>query len=101
MAEASQGPTGGRLGGDPAEPGRYRQELKRTLGSFQVFAIPFAFSGAGVVVMGARSRLVHVMSRDARFPAYRPMCRVNPRTRTPLGRFEQPGDDEHAPGDRA
>ncbi|MFD3870143.1 hypothetical protein [Streptomyces sp. NPDC058623] len=41
------------------------------------------------------------MSRDARFPAYRTMRRVNPRTRTPLGRFELPGDDEHAPGDRA
>ncbi|MFD6875287.1 MULTISPECIES: amino acid permease [unclassified Streptomyces] len=84
MAEASQAPTGGRDGGDPAEPGGNRQELKRTLGSFQVFAISFAFLGAGVVVMVARSRLVHAMSRDARFPAYRTMRRVNPRTRTPI-----------------
>ncbi|MFJ1705927.1 APC family permease [Kitasatospora sp. NPDC088346] len=47
-------------------------------------AITFAFFGAGIVVMVACSRLVYAMSRDSRFPAYRLMRRVDPRTRTPV-----------------
>ncbi|MFD9373127.1 APC family permease [Streptomyces sp. NPDC060020] len=55
MAEA---PTGGSdRGGDGSveadvERGGYRQELKRTLGSFQVFAISFAFISVAVGVFG-------------------------------------------------
>ncbi|MFC9330851.1 APC family permease [Kitasatospora sp. NPDC057015] len=47
-------------------------------------AITVAFFGAGIVVMVACSRLVFAMSRDSRFPAYRLMRRVHPRTRTPI-----------------
>lgn len=47
-------------------------------------AISIAFFGAGIVVMVACSRLVYAMSRDSRFPAYRLMRRVSPRTRTPI-----------------
>lgn len=47
-------------------------------------AITIAFFGAGIVVMVACSRLVYAMSRDSRFPAYRLMRRVSPRTRTPI-----------------
>lgn len=36
----------------PAGSGAYRQELKRTLGSFQVFAISFAFISVAVGVFG-------------------------------------------------
>ncbi|WP_203351685.1 hypothetical protein [Streptomyces sp. Sge12] len=39
---------GGRDGGGAVERGGYRQELKRTLGSFQVFAISFAFISVAV-----------------------------------------------------
>ena len=46
--------------------------------------ITFAFFGAGLVVMAACSRQVFAMARDGRFPASRLMCRVNPRTRTPV-----------------
>ncbi|MFJ2748124.1 APC family permease [Streptomyces sp. NPDC087297] len=38
----------GRDGGGAVERGGYRQELKRTLGSFQVFAISFAFISVAV-----------------------------------------------------
>ncbi|WP_351234499.1 amino acid permease [Streptomyces sp. NPDC002133] len=54
--------------------------MERTL----LVAITFAFFGAGIVVMVACSRLVFAMSRDSRFPAYRLMRRVNPRTHTPI-----------------
>jgi amino acid transporter len=46
--------------------------------------ITLAFFGAGVAIMTACSRLVYAMSRDARFPAYRLLRRVSPRTRTPI-----------------
>jgi len=46
--------------------------------------ITLAFSGAGIAVMTACSRLVFAMSRDSRFPAPRLMRRVNPRTHTPI-----------------
>ncbi|MGW2272921.1 APC family permease [Streptomyces yangpuensis] len=61
MAQASAGGqdgTGGGTGGGTAEagddagPGGYRQELKRTLGPFQVFAISFAFISVAVGVFG-------------------------------------------------
>ncbi|WP_314252168.1 hypothetical protein [Streptomyces sp. DSM 40907] len=38
--------------GADVERGGYRQELKRTLGSFQVFAISFAFISVAVGVFG-------------------------------------------------
>ncbi|MET9605961.1 amino acid permease [Streptomyces sp. NPDC006512] len=41
-------PTRGGPDGGSAEAGGYRQELKRTLGSFQVFAISFAFISVAV-----------------------------------------------------
>ncbi|MFJ6636981.1 amino acid permease [Streptomyces sp. NPDC091376] len=85
MAEVAEASTGGTDDGDRSvELGGYRQELKRTLGSFQVFAITFAFFGAGIVVMVSCARLVFAMSRDSRFPAHRLMRRVDPRTRTPI-----------------
>jgi amino acid transporter len=46
----------------------YEPELKRTLNGFQVFA----------------ARYIYAMSRDGRFPAYKLMRRVNPKTRTPI-----------------
>ncbi|WP_433572114.1 APC family permease [Streptomyces sp. CA-251247] len=54
--------------------------MERTL----LVAILFAFFGAGIVAMVACSRLVFAMARDSRFPAYRLMRRVNPRTHTPI-----------------
>jgi amino acid transporter len=47
-------------------------------------AITFAFFACGMVVMAAAARLVFAMSRDARFPAYRLMRQINPRTQTPI-----------------
>ncbi len=41
-------PTDPHHNGDPVELGGYHQELKRTLGSFQVFAISFAFISVAV-----------------------------------------------------
>lgn len=81
MAEASKD---AQAGESSVELGGYQQELKRTLGSFQVFAIAFAFFGAGMVVMAACSRIVFARSRDARFPAHGLMRRVSPRTHTPV-----------------
>ncbi|MCX5274618.1 APC family permease [Streptomyces virginiae] len=51
-AQGGQGGSTGDRGGDGAdvELGGYRQELKRTLGSFQVFAISFAFISVAVGV---------------------------------------------------
>jgi amino acid transporter len=40
--------------------------------------------GAGMVIMAAGSRQVFAMARDARFPAYKVLRRVNPRTKTPV-----------------
>ncbi|MFE6126898.1 APC family permease [Streptomyces sp. NPDC056437] len=54
--------------------------MERTL----LVAVSFAFFGAGIVAMVACSRLVFAMARDSRFPAYRLMRRVNPRTHTPI-----------------
>ncbi|MFJ9642860.1 APC family permease [Streptomyces sp. NPDC101206] len=44
----AENPVSGRGGGDAVELGGYQQELKRTLGSFQVFAISFAFISVAV-----------------------------------------------------
>src|SRR6478735_12608799 len=41
-----------RSGDGPVERGGYHQELKRTLGSFQVFAISFAFISVAVGIFG-------------------------------------------------
>jgi hypothetical protein len=45
MAEAL---AGGQSGESPVQLGGYQQELKRTLGPFQVFAISFAFISVAV-----------------------------------------------------
>jgi amino acid transporter len=62
--------------------------IQRQLGSGaeKVFlvGITVAFFGAGVAIMAACSRVVWAMSRDRRFPAYRLMGKVNPRTQTPV-----------------
>jgi len=41
-----------------ADLGGYRQELKRTLGSFQVFAISFAFISVAVGVFGTYDQVL-------------------------------------------
>jgi amino acid permease len=41
-----------RSGDESVEQGGYQQELKRTLGSFQVFAISFAFISVAVGIFG-------------------------------------------------
>lgn len=61
-----------------------RDQLGPAMERALLIAITIAFFGAGLVVMVACSRLVFAMSRDARFPAYRLMRRVNPHTRTPI-----------------
>src|SRR5271170_7761632 len=45
-------PAGMQPGDGFVEPEVYRQELKRTLGSFQVFAISFAFISVAVGIFG-------------------------------------------------
>src|SRR6202167_3670196 len=45
-------PKGMESGDGSAETGGYQQELKRTLGSFQVFAISFAFISVAVGIFG-------------------------------------------------
>jgi amino acid transporter len=42
-----------------ADLGGYRQELKRTLGSFQVFAISFAFISVAVGIFGTYDEVLH------------------------------------------
>ncbi|SEL23895.1 hypothetical protein SAMN05444583_10762 [Rhodococcus maanshanensis] len=49
MAEA---PVGEAAAESSVESGGYHQELKRTLGSFQVFAISFAFISVAVGIFG-------------------------------------------------
>jgi amino acid transporter len=49
-----------------------------------LIGITFAFFGAGMATIAACSRIVYAMARDARFPAYRLMRRVHPRTQTPI-----------------
>jgi amino acid transporter len=49
MAEA---PGGVRPGDGSIEPGGYQRELKQTLGSFQMFAISFAFISVAVGIFG-------------------------------------------------
>lgn len=61
-----------------------RERLGQVAERSLLVAITIAFFGAGIVVMVACSRLVYAMSRDSRFPAYRLMRRVSPRTRTPI-----------------
>ena len=51
MAEVGDASTGGQAE-STVELGGYRQELKRTLGSFQVFAISFAFISVAVGIFG-------------------------------------------------
>lgn len=46
--------------------------------------VTFAFFACGMVVMATAARLVYAMARDSRFPASQLMCRVHPRTRTPI-----------------
>jgi hypothetical protein len=41
-----------QTGEGSAEAGGYKQELKRTLGSFQVFAVSFAFISVAVGIFG-------------------------------------------------
>nr|WSW47759.1 hypothetical protein OG296_34265 [Streptomyces sp. NBC_01001] len=48
MADVAESPADAEDGGASVELGGYRQELKRTLGSFQVFAISFAFISVAV-----------------------------------------------------
>src|SRR6202050_5964839 len=45
-------PRGMESGEGSVEPEPYQQELKRTLGSFQVFAISFAFISVAVGIFG-------------------------------------------------
>ncbi|MFE3293008.1 APC family permease [Rhodococcus sp. NPDC059234] len=52
MAETSTTSTGERVDESSVEQGGYHQELKRTLGSFQVFAISFAFISVAVGIFG-------------------------------------------------
>jgi amino acid transporter len=52
---------GGGPAGDSAELGGYHQELKRTLGSFQVFAISFAFISVAVGIFAT----YHQVLQDA------------------------------------
>ncbi|MFI5966453.1 APC family permease [Streptomyces asoensis] len=52
MAEAAADPGNGQGDGDSVKLGGYRQELKRSLGSFQVFAISFAFISVAVGIFG-------------------------------------------------
>ena len=47
-------------------------------------AITLAFFGAALVSMVSGARYIYAMSRDGRFPGYKVMRRVNPRTRTPI-----------------
>ena len=46
------GPENAPTGTGSIGPGGYRQELKRTLGPFQVFAISFAFISVAVGIFG-------------------------------------------------
>ena len=46
--------------------------------------IILAFFGGGLVVIVTNARIVYAMARDQRFPGYRLMRRVNPRTQTPI-----------------
>ncbi|MDI9951323.1 amino acid permease [Rhodococcus sp. IEGM 1305] len=61
-----------------------RDQLGPVMERSLLVAIAFAFFGAGMVTLATCSRMVFAMSRDARFPAYRLMRRVNPRTQTPI-----------------
>ncbi|MER6312032.1 amino acid permease [Streptomyces sp. NPDC001657] len=63
---------------------RKREQLGPARERTLLIAITVAFFGAGMVVLTACSRIVFVMSRDARFPAHRLMRRVSPRTHTPV-----------------
>jgi amino acid transporter len=50
---------GSQVGESSVELGGYQQELKRTLGSFQVFAISFAFISVAVGVFATYSDVLH------------------------------------------
>ncbi|MFC9786637.1 APC family permease [Rhodococcus sp. NPDC127528] len=61
-----------------------RDQLGPVVERVLLVAITFAFFGAGMVTMAACSRIVFAMSRDSRFPGYRLMRQINPRTQTPV-----------------
>jgi amino acid transporter len=61
-----------------------RDQLGPVMERILLAGIVFALFGAGMVVMAACSRQVFAMARDERFPAYKLMRRVNPRTQTPV-----------------
>ena len=61
-----------------------RDQLGPVMERILLVAIVFAMFGAGMVIMAAGSRQVYAMARDARFPAYKVLRRVNPRTKTPV-----------------
>jgi amino acid transporter len=61
-----------------------REQLGPVMERILLVAIVFAMFGAGMVIMAAGSRQVFAMARDARFPAYKVLRRVNPRTKTPV-----------------
>jgi amino acid transporter len=52
VAEVVRASAGAQTGGDSVEDGGYQQELKRTLGPFQVFAVSFAFISVAVGIFG-------------------------------------------------
>ena len=61
-----------------------RDQLGPVAERFLLTGIGLAMFGGGMVVMAACSRQVFAMARDKRFPAHRLMCRINPRTQTPI-----------------
>lgn len=61
-----------------------REQFGSEVETVLLVAITFAFFAAGMVTVATGARLVFAMARDGRFPAYRLMRRVNPRTHTPI-----------------
>jgi amino acid transporter len=61
-----------------------REQLGPVMERILLAAIVFAMFGAGMVIMAAGSRQVFAMARDERFPGYKVLRRVNPRTQTPV-----------------
>ncbi len=61
-----------------------REQLGPLMEKVLLVAITFAFFACGMVTMATAARLVFAMARDGRFPAYRLMRSVHPRTRTPI-----------------
>jgi amino acid transporter len=61
-----------------------REQLGPVMERILLAAIVFAMFGSGMVIMAAGSRQVFAMARDERFPGYKVLRRVNPRTQTPI-----------------